>query len=128
MGFAENLRKYREEHNYLQTDIAKALHISESLFSDRIWELTADEIIESIKDVPRFEVQNEANLVDVLVDNKIVSSKREAREMISSGAVSINNEKVKDLDKVITNKDAIDGKVLLIKKGKKNYFIGLMEK
>jgi len=48
--------------------------------------------------------------------------------MISSGAVSINNEKVKDLDKVITNKDAIDGKVLLIKKGKKNYFIGLMEK
>jgi tyrosyl-tRNA synthetase len=48
--------------------------------------------------------------------------------MISSGAVSINNEKVKDLDKVITNKDAIDGKVLLIKKGKKNYFMGLMEK
>ena len=48
--------------------------------------------------------------------------------MISSGAVSINNEKVKDLDKVITNKDAIDGKVLLIKKGKKKYFIGLMEK
>ena len=48
--------------------------------------------------------------------------------MISSGAISINNEKVKDLDKVITNKDAIDGKVLLIKKGKKNYFMGLMEK
>ena len=39
-----------------------------------------------------------------------------------------NFEKVKDLDKVITNKDAIDGKVLLIKKGKKNYFMGLMEK
>ena len=48
--------------------------------------------------------------------------------MISSGAISINNEKIKDLDKVITNKDAIDGKVLLIKKGKKNYFMGLMEK
>ena len=37
-------------------------------------------------------------------------------------------EEIKDLDKVITNKDAIDGKVLLIKKGKKNYFMGLMEK
>ena len=36
----------------------------------------------SIKDVPRFAVANEANLVDVLVDNKVVSSKREAREMI----------------------------------------------
>ena len=111
-----------------EEEYKKALHISESLFSDKIWELTADEIIESIKDVPRFAVANEANLVDVLVDNKVVSSKREAREMISSGAVSINNEKIKDLDKVITNKDAIDGKVLLIKKGKKNYFMGLMEK
>ena len=111
-----------------EEEYKKALHISESLFSDKIWELTADEIIESIKDVPRFAVANEDNLVDVLVDNKVVSSKREAREMISSGAVSINNEKVKDLDKVITNKDAIDGKVLLIKKGKKNYFMGLMEK
>ena len=111
-----------------EEEYKKALHISESLFSDKIWELTADEIIESIKDVPRFAVANEANLVDVLVDNKVVSSKREAREMISSGAISINNEKVKDLDKVITNKDAIDGKVLLIKKGKKNYFMGLMEK
>ena len=102
-----------------EEEYKKALHISESLFSDKIWELTADEIIESIKDVPRFEVQNGSNLVDVLVDNKIVSSKREAREMISSGAVSINNEKVKELDKAITNKDAIDGKVLLIKKVKR---------
>ncbi len=36
MGFAENLRKYREEHNYLQTDIAKALHISDRTVG--LWE------------------------------------------------------------------------------------------
>ena len=109
-----------------EEEYKKALHISESLFSDKIWELTADEIIESIKDVPRFDVKDNTLLIDLLVDNKIVSSKREAREMITTGAISINNQKSTDLEKVVTTKDAIEGKVLLIKKGKKNYFMGLM--
>ena len=104
----------------------KALNISECLFSDKIWSLKADEIISSIKDVPRFDVSDNTNLIDLLVDNKIVSSKREAREMISGGAISINNTKCTDLDKVITNSDAIEEKVLLIKKRKKNYYLGLL--
>ena len=104
----------------------KALNISECLFSDKIWDLKADEIISSINDVPRFDVSDNTNLIDLLVDNKIVSSKREAREMISGGAISINNAKCTDLDKKITKDDAIEGKVLLIKKGKKNYYLGLM--
>ena len=105
----------------------KALNISECLFSDKIWSLSSDEIISSINDVPRFDVSENINLIDLLVDNKIVSSKREAREMISGGAVSINNAKCTDLDKIITEDDAIEGKVLLIKKGKKNYYLGLMK-
>lgn len=105
----------------------KALNISECLFSDKIWGLSSDEIISSINDVPRFDVSENINLIDLLVDNKIVSSKREAREMISGGAVSINNAKCTDLDKIITEDDAIEGKVLLIKKGKKNYYLGLMK-
>ena len=104
----------------------KALNISECLFSDKIWNLKADEIISSIKDVPRFDVSNNTNLIDLLVDNKIVNSKREAREMISSGAISINNTKCTDLEKIITKSDAIEEKVLLIKKGKKNYYLGLI--
>ena len=46
--------------------------------------------------------------------------------MITTGAISINNQKSTYLEKVVTTKDAIEGKVLLIKKGKKNYFMGLM--
>ena len=105
----------------------KALNISESLFSDKIWNLSSDEIISSIKDVPTFEVEDNTSLIDMLVNNKIVSSRREAREMISGNAISINNKKETDLEKVITKSDAIDEKVLLIKKGKKNYFLGLMK-
>ena len=105
----------------------KALNISESLFSDKIWNLSSDEIISSIKDVPTFDVVDNTSLIDMLVNNKIVSSKREAREMISGNAISINSKKETDLEKVITKSDAIDEKVLLIKKGKKNYFLGLMK-
>ena len=105
----------------------KALNISESLFSDKIWNLSSEEIISSIKDVPRFEVEDNTNLIDLLVNEKIVSSKREAREMITGNAISINGKKETNLEKVITKSDAIEGKVLLIKKGKKNYFLGLMQ-
>ena len=105
----------------------KALNISESLFSDKIWNLSSEEIVSSIKDVPRFDVEDNTNLIDLLVNEKIVSSKREAREMISGNAISINGKKEINLEKVITKSDAIEGKVLLIKKGKKNYFLGLMQ-
>ena len=105
----------------------KALNISESLFSDKIWNLSSEEIISSIKDVPRFEVEDNTNLIDLLVNEKIVSSKREAREMITGNAISINGKKETNLEKVIAKRDAIEGKVLLIKKGKKNYFLGLMQ-
>ncbi len=105
----------------------KALNISNSLFSSQIWNLSAEEIIESIKDVPRFTVLENTTLVDLLVNEKIVSSKREAREMITGNAISINNVKVNDVDKVLTKEDAIDKKVLLIKKGKKNYYLGVFD-
>lgn len=109
-----------------EKEFNKALNISECLFSDRIWELSANEIIDSIKDIPKFNVKNGELLIDVLVNNNVVSSKREAREMINAGAISINGKKEIDLEKNITKNDAIEDKVLLIKKGKKNYFLGLM--
>ena len=109
-----------------EEEFNKALNISECLFSDRIWELSASEIIDSIKDIPKFNVNNGELLVDVLVNNKVVSSKREAREMISVGAISVNGKKETNLEKIITKEDAIENKVLLIKKGKKNYYLGLI--
>ena len=111
-----------------EEEFNKALNISECLFSDRIWELSANEIIDSIKVIPKFNVKNGELLIDVLVNNNVVSSKREAREMINAGAISINGKKEIDLEKNITKNDAIEDKVLLIKKGKKNYFLGLMKK
>ncbi len=63
----------------------------------------------------------------MLVDNGICSSKREAREMFSANAISLNNEKHSDENEVIDKKIAIDGKVVIIRKGKKKQFIGIFE-
>ncbi len=108
-----------------EDEYKKALNISESLFTDKIWNLSSTEIIDSIKDVPQIKLEENILLVDLLVNSKIVSSKREAKEMITGNAISINNKKITDIEATITKKDAIDEKVILLKKGKKNFYLGL---
>jgi len=128
----------REAHKALAREIItdlhgseefeKALMISESLFTDKINALSADDIINNLKDVPSFTLDEDLNIVDMLVNNGICSSKREAREMVSGNAIAINNQKITDLEYIISSNDAIDGRALLIKKGKKNYYLGIYNK
>lgn len=101
----------------------KAVKISESLFSGNIKELSAKEIEDAFKGIEPF-VAKEANLVDFLVEFGICSSKREAREFISNGSISVNGDKVTDLDFQITKNDSIEQKYVVIRRGKKKYFIG----
>ena len=103
----------------------EAVKISESLFSDKISSLSSEEIINNIKDIPKFDVEDSINIVDLLVNNNICSSKREAKEMISGNAISINSKKITDLEYIVSKNDAIDEKVILVKKGKKNYYLGI---
>ena len=94
-----------------------------ALFNGDISFLTADFLLNEFKDVPTFKINNDNLLLNILVDNNICSSKREAREMITAGAIKINEEKVNSLEKTIDDNDFIEGKVLLLKKGKKNYYL-----
>ena len=105
----------------------KALRISEALFSGNIKELSLDEIEDGFKDVPNFELVEELSLIDLLVNNNIASSRREAREFISAGSISINGDKYMDENEVITRDKAIENKVLVIRRGKKKYFMGLFK-
>ena len=90
-----------------------ALHISECLFSDKIKELSANDILSGFKGVPSFEIEEGITLMDLLVNNNVCSSKREAREMLESGAISINNDKVTDGDAIITKDMAIDNTIIV---------------
>ncbi len=124
----------REAHKRLAEEIITDLHgkeefekaksMSESLFNEDITKLSAKDIIASLKDIPTFEIKENELLVDLLVNGQICTSKREAREMISNGAISINNKKETNLEKSITKEDFIENKIIIIKKGKKKYYLG----
>ena len=103
-----------------------ALKISECLFSEKVIELSSKDIKESMKGVPTLRVSLNINIVDFLVNNKVVASKREAREFLLAGAISINNNKITDLDYQVTDKDTIENEVIIIKRGKKNYYLGVL--
>ena len=110
-----------------EEEYEKAVQISNALFGGDLTGLTADEIMIGMKMVPSVKLNGEIKLIDLLVDNAICSSRREAREMLASNAISLNNEKFTDENAVITKDLAIDGKVIVIRKGKKKQYIGIFE-
>ena len=105
----------------------KAIKISEVLFGGSLDGLSADDLIAGLKQVPSIKISGEIKLIDLLVDNQICSSRREAREMLGSNAISINNKKENDENLLVSKKMGIDKKVIIIRKGKKKQFIGLFE-
>ncbi len=101
----------------------QALKITEALFSGNLATLTAEEIEVGFKDVPSVELAEDLNLVDALVFAKAASSKRESREFINNNSISINGEKVNDLEFMVAKENAIGGQFTVIRRGKKKYFL-----
>lgn len=100
-----------------------ALKMSEVLFNGNVSELTKDEIEICFKGVPSFNIDSGSSLIDVLVDNKICSSRREVREFLNSGAISINGNVISQEDLVLDKNIAIDNSVIVIRRGKKKYYL-----
>ncbi len=101
----------------------KVLKISEVLFSGDLKKLTKEEILDAFNNIPSSEVNEDKNIVDLLVDTGICSSKREAREFVSNNSISINGEKVNDLEFIVKKDNAIVDNFTIIRKGKKKYFV-----
>ena len=103
----------------------QALKISEALFSGDIKELNAEEIKQGFKDVPNYNVDSEddLNIVELLVTSGLVTSKRQAREDVTNGAIYINGDRVQDLDYQLDETDKIDNQFTVIRRGKKKYFL-----
>ena len=103
----------------------KAEKISKALFTDEIYSLSKEDILGALEGVPTFKLNSNESILEILVNNNICSSRREAREFITAGAIKINNEAVKDENEFIDSDKLIDNEILILKKGKKNYYIGL---
>ena len=82
---------------------------------------------EVFANVPSFEVKADefpCNVLDLLaVKTAVFPSKGEARKMVQGGGVSLNKDKVGDINYEVTADDVINGHYILAQKGKKNYFI-----
>ncbi|MFD2705316.1 tyrosine--tRNA ligase [Salibacterium lacus] len=106
--------------------LRQAQNITEALFGRNgdVKQLSAREVEEGFKDVPGHVVEkDEIGLIDLLIEAGIASSKRQAREDISNGAVYINGDRCQDLDKVVGEQDKIDKAFTVIRRGKKKYFL-----
>ena len=105
----------------------KALKMSEVLFSGNVSDLSASEIELCFKGVPSFDITDDIALIDMLVNNNISSSRREAREFLNSNAISINGNIVNDEAMIINKQLAIEEKVIVVRRGKKKYFLGIIK-
>ena len=127
----------REAHKALAREVITDLHgadsyleavrISESLFSGDIKSFTGSDIEAAFGGLEPFKINEDTLLIDVLVNNGVCSSKREAREFMGNGSITVNGEKVTDLEFVITKDACIDSKYLVIRRGKKKYHLGIYE-
>ena len=103
--------------------LAKALKITETLFSGNIMDLSADEIREGLADAAKCEVDDGILLIDGLVAAGVSKSKRDARHLIQQGSIQVNGKKTTDLAAALNRSDAVDNSFSILKKGKKNYYI-----
>ena len=101
----------------------RALSISEALFKGDIKQLSSKEIEMCFKQLPKNKVEENIDLVEALVQVKAASSKREARDFINGGGVSVNGEIIKDTYYLINKNQAIDGLYTVVRRGKKNYYL-----
>ncbi|HSP23228.1 MAG TPA: tyrosine--tRNA ligase [Planococcus sp. (in: firmicutes)] len=102
--------------------LGDAQRITKALFSGDLKALSALEMRAAFKDVPSVELPKEPkSIVDLIVEAGISPSKRQAREDVSNGAISVNGEKVTDLEYVIDEKDRLEDAFAILRRGKKKY-------
>lgn len=101
--------------------------ISNHLFAGEIRQIPAKDLRDGLKDVPHFEIAPNT-LLNILVDTKICSSKREANEFVKNGAISVNGKIIKDAQLQIDENVAIDGDIVVIRRGKKKYYFCSLKK
>ena len=122
-----------EPLSQLTADYNAALEASQILFSNKANETlkNIDEatLLDVFEGVPQFEISAEElkagiPVLDLLaVKSAVFTSKGEARKMVQGGGVSINKEKIADPNASVSEEVLLNGKYILVQRGKKNYYL-----
>jgi tyrosyl-tRNA synthetase len=111
------------------TALAKAEQASQALFGGEISGLSGDEIADIFAEVPSSEMarqpisEGSVAVLDLLVSSGIAKSKGEARRSVSEGGIYLNNQRVSDPAQAVAPGDILDGRFLVLRKGKKTYHL-----
>lgn len=126
--------EYREAHKALAREIITFLHgkeeyeravnLADHLFNNKFNDLTKKDIEDLFGSEQIKQVEPNQTIADLAVNIGAASSKREAREFIANGAISVNGEKITDANQVIDENMFIEGTYIIVKRGKKNSYIG----
>lgn len=108
--------------------LERAERISRLLFGEDVEQLSAEEVLAGVGDVPTGEISRDtlaagADLGEVLVASGMASSKGEARRLVEGGGVYLTNRRLADPRRKVEPADAIEGRLLLLRKGKRDYFL-----
>ena len=102
-----------------KNSVDQVIKISKCLFTGDISDLTIEEIENNFTDIKQYNLDDNLNILDALIMVQLAASKREAREFVTAGSISISGEKITDLEYIVSSQIAIGGKYLMIKRGKK---------
>jgi tyrosyl-tRNA synthetase len=112
-----------------ETGLAAARRATEALFGGDLTGLPADQIQDVFGDVPSSQIGGDAlsgqgkPFVDLLVECGLASSKGDARRSIEGGGLYLNNERVGDASRAVMMDDALEGRFIVLRKGKKRYHL-----
>lgn len=112
-----------------ETGLAAAERATRALFSGEIEGLSADEVADVFADVPSSEMPRTklsgegVPVIDLLVDSELASSRGDARRSIEGGGVYVNNVRVEDVAATVSSEQTIEGRFVLLRKGKKRYHL-----
>ncbi len=110
-----------------ETAVARAESAAKVLFGGSLDGLSAADIADIFADVPSSEVAvgdgDGVSVIDLFVQSGLVSSKGDARRSLKDGALNVNNQRVTDAALTLTRTDAVDGRFIVLRKGKKRYHL-----
>ena len=115
------------EEQYLSAVEASSLLFGKAT-KENLLKLDEATLLNVFEGVPTFKVAKDtvcgSKAVDLFAETtKCFASKSEMRKLVNGGGVSLNKEKMTDAEYKITSEDLLDGKYLLVQRGKKNYFL-----
>ena len=102
--------------------LESALKITNALFRGQLNELDEQQRLDAVKNMDKVDQEAGKTLIDVLVEAKIASSRREAREWIKGNSISLSGVKVNDETLVIDSSQAYVSNYVIIRRGKKRYY------